>query len=240
MGEKSGLRERKKLATRAALSRAALRLAVEGGLEQLTVDDIAAAADVSPRTFFNYFSSKEEAILAGDADRMRLMLVAVQQRPFDEPIWDVLRRAFTCHLLANGDGDADRAWVAQVRLVKSAPALLAQQLATYAELERRLAAEIARRTGSDVSCDLHPRLVAATVVAAVRVAAEYWLDTATAARLNEVIVRAIDDLAGGLVDLMGECAGQVASPSRDDATNHGPPAVEAVAAWCAGRNPLHH
>src|ERR1700684_3472572 len=68
-GRPAGLRERKKLATRQALGAAAMRLAVERGLENVFVEDIAAAADVSPRTFNNYFASKYEAICALALDR---------------------------------------------------------------------------------------------------------------------------------------------------------------------------
>ncbi|WJX98873.1 TetR family transcriptional regulator [Curtobacterium sp. 458] len=61
-----GLRERKRLATRLAIQQAALRIAVEDGLAAVTVDEISRRADVSPRTFFNYFPSKEQAILGDD------------------------------------------------------------------------------------------------------------------------------------------------------------------------------
>jgi len=64
-----GLRERKRLATRRAIQMAVLRLVVERGLENVTIDDISTAADVSPRTFFNYFTSKEAAIV-GDGPEM--------------------------------------------------------------------------------------------------------------------------------------------------------------------------
>ena len=64
--EPSGLRERKRLATRQAIQRAVLRLALERGLEHVTIEDVSREADISPRTFFNYFVSKEAAI-AGDA-----------------------------------------------------------------------------------------------------------------------------------------------------------------------------
>ncbi|HEX4443525.1 MAG TPA: helix-turn-helix domain-containing protein [Galbitalea sp.] len=64
--EPTGLRERKRLATRQAIQRAVLRLALERGLEHVTIEDVSREADISPRTFFNYFVSKEAAI-AGDA-----------------------------------------------------------------------------------------------------------------------------------------------------------------------------
>ena len=64
--EPTGLRERKRLATRQAIQHAVLRLALERGLEHVTIEDVSREADISPRTFFNYFVSKEAAI-AGDA-----------------------------------------------------------------------------------------------------------------------------------------------------------------------------
>src|SRR6201995_5853763 len=64
--ERGGLRERKKRATGEALHDAAMRLTLERGLEHLTVEEISAAAGVSPRTFFNYFPGKEQAIVGDD------------------------------------------------------------------------------------------------------------------------------------------------------------------------------
>ncbi|MEV6641490.1 helix-turn-helix domain-containing protein [Amycolatopsis sp. NPDC051371] len=81
------LRERKKLATREALSVAALRLALERGPGNVRVDDIADAAGVSPRTYNNYFSSREQAIVAAmTAERVLRIAAALRARPATEPL----------------------------------------------------------------------------------------------------------------------------------------------------------
>src|SRR5438045_3962862 len=90
-----GLRDRKKDDTRKAISRAALMLAVEHGPDGVTVDDIAAAADVSPRTVFNYFATKEYAILGLSPERAKEMAQSVRERPADEAPLTALRLALT-------------------------------------------------------------------------------------------------------------------------------------------------
>ena len=90
-----GLRERKKLATRAALGQAAWRLTIELGYEHARVEDIAAAAGVSARTFNNYFPSKEDALLSVGADRGARMVAALRARPEGEPLWEALAHAMS-------------------------------------------------------------------------------------------------------------------------------------------------
>src|SRR5258708_8577472 len=102
--EDGGLRARKKLATREALSRAALRLALERGLENVRVEDIAAAAGVSPRTYNNYFSSREEAICALRSERADRIAAALRARPAGEPLRDAVITAWRGYL---GDPEAD-------------------------------------------------------------------------------------------------------------------------------------
>src|ERR1700712_2284039 len=80
----SGLRERKKLATRATLHRVALELVAEHGLDHVSVDDIAARADVSPRTFFNYFPSKDDAVVGLDPAMPQQQATALLARPATE------------------------------------------------------------------------------------------------------------------------------------------------------------
>jgi len=191
-----GLRERKKQAMRAALSSAALRLAIQRGFEQVLVEDIAAAVGVAPRTFNNYFSSKEAAIVAEGTNRAATVRDALRARPAGEPLWTALRHAVT-NLFAR-EGEPTRDWVARARLIKETPALRVEQLRADAAVQRLLAEEIARRTNTDAGRDLYPRLVATTVISAVRTALEHWLDAAPGVTLVAVIDRALQQLADGL------------------------------------------
>ncbi|MFD0822685.1 TetR family transcriptional regulator, partial [Micromonospora zhanjiangensis] len=128
-GEHLGLRERKKRATRATLSWAAIRLTVERGFDNVRIEDIAEAAGVSPRTFNNYYSSKGEAIVARHLDRCLLMARELRRRPADEPIWTAIRHAVLGQFVAGPDPVADpvpaysRQWLAGVRLMVATPAL---------------------------------------------------------------------------------------------------------------------
>jgi AcrR family transcriptional regulator len=174
MNRPAGLRERKKMATRRALHEAALRLVAEHGFDRVTIDAIVEAAAVSRRTFNNYFSSKEEVLLYGDQARVQRLVDLVHARPPAEPPWTALTRA-TEELTAKIT-DYDPGWVAHTRLLRGHPDLLAQQVATYAAVERELAAEITRRMPADPTTPLRARLLAATFLTALRVATQHWLD----------------------------------------------------------------
>lgn len=168
-----GLRERKKLATRQALAAAALRLAAERGVDAVTVEDIAAAADVSARTFFNHFATKEEAFVADDLERAKELLDRLHEEPADVDLWSTLVRLMGEHL--EHAGSFDRREALAQHAVRTSPAVLTQQILQYAGLEADLVAEIARRTGQPAT-GLQPRLLAAALVAALRTAVETWVE----------------------------------------------------------------
>jgi AcrR family transcriptional regulator len=172
-GEPLGLRERKKRATRQTLHSAALRLVAERGFEDVTIEDIAAAADVSPRTFFNYFGSKEDVIVNPDADRVeRLKVLLASHTSADEQPLDVLESV----LLENLGEFAERReeWLLRLRLVREIPALTPRHLAAYDALERALIDDVVRRTGRDPSTDIIPLLVAGAAMTALRAAIASW------------------------------------------------------------------
>jgi AcrR family transcriptional regulator len=192
MTDTPGLRERKKQATREALRLAALRLAVEKGWDQVRVEDIAAEAGVSPRTFNNYFASKDEAFLATAYDRAARMQAALAARPAEEPLWPAVINAVV-HGFATDTVD-----LRQARRITPTPTLAAEQLKVTMVIEQGLAAGIARRIGADLERDLYPRLVAAAVIGATRVTIEHWLRTESDLAFPSVLRDALERVAAGL------------------------------------------
>ena len=198
----AGLRERKKEQTRAALSWAALHLAVERGLAGVTVDEIAAEAGVSPRTFNNYFANKYEAIVWRHLDRFARIADQLRTRPDTEPLWTALTGA-----AAGVFGTTDSAgpgptaeWTAGVRLLLEQPELRGEFVKATAAADRELAAAVAERTGTHPDQDMYPRLVAAAVGAAVQAASEQWLRADPPVTLASLIADALGQFGAGLPD----------------------------------------
>jgi AcrR family transcriptional regulator len=154
------LRTRKKAATRLSLHEAALRLAMERGLDGVTVEDIADEVGVSRRTFSNYFANKEDAVLHADRERTRALVALVEGRPAEEPPWQALRAAASELYRARQIPDPE--WVAQLRLL------------------------ITREHGLD---DELARLMAATFLAAVRTGGVLWLESSGGQPLPDLVDR---------------------------------------------------
>jgi AcrR family transcriptional regulator len=192
-----GLRERKKQQTRKALSWAALRLAVERGLGNVLVEDIAAEAGVSPRTYNNYFSSKAEAITWRHLDRARRTADLLRARPASEPLWESITHAVVAQA---GDERAspEPEWTAGVRLMLTEPELQGEFLKAGAAADRECAVAIAERTGTDPGRDLYPRLLAAAIGAAIQVANEQWLRADPPVPLAPLLRDALNQMAAGL------------------------------------------
>lgn len=191
----TSLRERKKVATRQALSRAAALLAVERGVEGVTIEAIADAAGVSPRTFHNYFPGKEEAIVAPLTDGAQAVIDALRARPAGEPIWDALREVVREALLPTDTRDET---IALLRVVKRNPALVGKQLCGLGEMQRQIAEVVAARTGTHAGRDLYPHLLAGAAGVAMRTAVDLWVDGRGGADLPELIDSAFAQLRAGL------------------------------------------
>ena len=203
--EQSGLRERKKRATRQALGAAAMRLAIERGLENVLVEDIAAAADVSPRTFNNYFGSKYEAICALALDRSARIGDALRERPASESLWTAIRNAvLTVYAPASTVPDPER--IAGVRLVTCSPVLRGEYLKALAMMQYELAEAITDRTGHGGQASFFARAFAGAVTAVIQAATERWLFTDPPVALTPIIEDALRELADGMLAVLPPAA----------------------------------
>jgi AcrR family transcriptional regulator len=189
-------RARKKLATRQAIHEAAFSLAEEGGLAAVTVEAITARADVSPRTFFNYFPSKEDAILDWDPDRPENLRLALLARPAGEDALTAMRHV-TEDEVAQRVLDAERS-LRRMRLIRSEPQLRAAMAAVSDEMERALVEGVAERTGWDADADLYPSVVVSAVWGAFKSAHVLWSDLGGRVSFEALIASAFDTLARGL------------------------------------------
>ena len=193
-----GLRERKKLRTRRALESAALGLFEEQGFSDTTVDQIAERAEVSPRTFFHHFATKEDVVLAGQDERFDEVRRHLAECAADAPPLVVAREAVRAALPDAPDDGLRR----RLELIESEPSVRARARARQAEWETAIAGAIAERLGVEPDRDLRPRLVASVAVAAMRTALELWATNAgDAASPRELLDRGIGLLAGGLGDV---------------------------------------
>ena len=183
-----GLRERKKRATRQALHDAALRLTLERGPEHLTVEEISAAAGVSPRTFFNYFPGKEQAIVGDD-------LFTVEP----EQISAIMARAATVPegmqaiaLATAADAVTRREQVLlRWRVITRYPALITRMFARLEEFSAIVAAAVAVRVGMAPD-DAYPQLMAAMTTTGIRVAVQRW----TAGQGDDPLERHVAEVFG--------------------------------------------
>ncbi|MGW1653043.1 acyl-CoA-like ligand-binding transcription factor [Streptomyces atratus] len=187
-----GLRERKKEATRQAVHEATLRLTVEHGFDHVTVEAVADAAGISRRTFSNYFTGKEDALLHGEEQQIRDLVRTVRDRPAEETAWAALRAAMT--QFAERVAPPEREWALRTRLAMQHPSLLARQLANHAALERDLADAVAsRRSPSGKS--VRPLVLAAAFLSSLRIAMRMWIEEDLAREPAEVIDEILDEMA---------------------------------------------
>ncbi|WP_438817663.1 TetR/AcrR family transcriptional regulator [Streptomyces finlayi] len=193
-----GLRERKKQATRAALADAAVRLAAEHGAENVTVEAISSAAGVSPRTFFNYFDSHDDAFLMVDPEVGERVRRAVRDAPAALPVLDVLREAFAAELV--DVEERHEIWSLRAKVFQRSPHLLVRGLGAHMAEEQELAAAVAERLGGvpGEPVGLYPRLVAAVATTAIRASIEDWVQRTPDVAFIDVFRESFVHLGSGL------------------------------------------
>jgi AcrR family transcriptional regulator len=168
--DETGWRERKRAQTHARIQATALQLFLKHGFDAVTLDQIAEAADVSRRSLFHYFRSKEEMVLSAGPGLDELIAEAVSARPAEEPLLAMAENALK-DMARRFQGPEPRALA---RLVARTPALRAGDHAKHAALEQVLAEALAARKGLEPEAE-PVRVVALVAVAILRHATEQWL-----------------------------------------------------------------
>ena len=203
-GRTPGLRERKKRAAREAIATTARRLFAERGFDAVTVAEVAAAADVSEKTVFNYFPTKEDLAFAGREEGIAQFVTAIAERPPGSSVLDVFRamtHTVLGVLVAGGDEDL----LAVAKIIRGSRALQERLTVGWESGAAAITAVVAETSGAGDD-DLMPAIVARTLWFTHRSifrAALTGLLTEEdreqlAARLQVAADRAYDQLAGGL------------------------------------------
>jgi AcrR family transcriptional regulator len=214
----SGLRERKKARTREAIIDAALDLFARKGFDATTIEDIAAAADVSPRTFFRYFDSKVDLVMAHNeahGDKIAPLVVA---RPANEGPLEALREVMQQMLL---ELLADPSVVREFQVMMSAPTLRKLAREHFYEEEAELVSAFAARLGTD-NTDLTANVMAGAAASAIWAVIERWLaEGSDVERLPPMIDEAFTLLEQGFSEARpparrGASAGRARTQSRRD------------------------
>jgi AcrR family transcriptional regulator len=190
-------RERKKLETRRALERAALRLFGEKGYDQTTVEDIAEAADVAVRTFFRYFSSKQD-VLFGDVvtDKIgRLRIELANRPPTEDPLASV--RA-VMDLLDFNSPDEEEQILARMDLMRRQPSCVSRYLEIIDEMRSVVVEFVAERTGLDPRRDLYPMLVGGACAAVWDASLKLWVESGGKRSLRDLRTEGFTALTEGL------------------------------------------
>ena len=218
------LRERKKLATRRSLRRVALDLVAERGFVHVTVEDIAEAADVSPRTFFNYFPSKEAALFGANPERVAALRERLVHEAPGQTALEALRVVMVGEARALAEeldelGGDPAFWLKRMKAAHVDPHLRAAQAAHLAMVERVVADALAERLGADPEHDPYPVLLAGAAVGVMRATMTFWASSGGAMALDQLTDAAYQALADGLPEHGGlrrliEAAASPGSPQQ--------------------------
>ena len=167
-------RQRKKQLTKDALIAAALELFAAKGYDHTAVHEITDAVDVSERTFFRYFASKEDLVLSFIADGATAFAEALAARPAQEEPLAAARNALQISIRDMSGGQGLANYLSAMRLIDSTPTLLAAYLRSVHDHDDEIIEVLARREGVDPVADRRPRVLAAVIGALVFLANKDW------------------------------------------------------------------
>jgi TetR/AcrR family transcriptional regulator, regulator of mycofactocin system len=197
MAAAEGLRARKKRQTAQRIESAALELFERDGFDATTIDAIAAAADIAPRTFFHYYPTKEDVVLADYARRLNRVTVELEAQPLDKSPWSALGAALQ---VVAADFESEREQlIARFQFMAATASVARRALQLQADCETALTTVLTQRISeTQTRADYTPRLHASAALAAMRTSHMHWLSTGFDQRLPTILQQCFADMANGL------------------------------------------
>ncbi|MCB1152811.1 TetR family transcriptional regulator [bacterium] len=192
----STLRERKKARTYDALVSSAMRLFLQDGYEKITVDDIAGAADVSRRTFFRYFPTKEAVVFPWRQDRLDRFREELSRRLPGEQDYDAVRRA--CLAMAGEYQNNREEMLEQHRVIESSATLIARERELDLEWEDSIADALLLTSPKTLRAKRQARVVAGAIIGMIRATLRDWFSGSCQTNLVRLGAEAFDLLEEGV------------------------------------------
>lgn len=194
-GKPRTLQERKQDLVRNEIWKAAVRLFAERGFDGATIEQIAEAAGVSPRTVFRYYPTKESVVLESIDGYGDAVLAAIAGQPERDPDLETVRTAVLCicDQIAAQPGRARD----MMRILMGSPGLRAAQLLRFAHIEERLRGEFARRAGRNAKRDSVSRLLSNLTMSVIDIASALWFE-----RRTEKMRAIVEEVFGNLSRLI--------------------------------------
>ncbi len=197
-----GLRDRKKEQTRAQLEAIAVAMFDERGFDEVTVDDIVSAAEVSHRTFYRYFPSKEDVLLGDHTEKLESFRRSMLDRAPGVSIFEGLRRAVV-EYAANYEEQYGQD-LRRAHIIRSTPSLAHRLAERQVAWERTLTPVVADALGISSDTDPRPQLVAVCTIGAMRTATDLWIAAGGTSSLRDLVDTSFEVLSKGFHDLGAE------------------------------------
>jgi AcrR family transcriptional regulator len=199
--QRPGLRERKRIELKRRLVDAAIALYLEQGYQETRIEDITAAVNVSRRTFFDYFTAKDDVVTGWFAQQAECLREAFAARPVEEPVWDSLREA--CHVLFVTYGVSREHAEGLRRLVHLEPALFARKYDFYLRAQAELMPVVQRRLGRQAGGAMMASVLVRAALAAQDAAGEARARSKERATPRRLLERAFALARPAAVDELG-------------------------------------
>jgi AcrR family transcriptional regulator len=191
-----GLRERKKQQTRAAILREADARFASKGFEATTVDELCEAVEISKRTFFRYFGSKEDLVFPNHEERLARFLAFLEQAPPELSAFDTLRgasRAFAAEYTRHRER-----FLGQQKLIQTSASLVAREHAIDREWELVMGVWFEKRLPADGDQPAHfAKVMAGAAIGVIRATMRHWYDGDATEDLEALGVSALARLEEG-------------------------------------------